>query len=190
MERQLGTTLEEIRIDHVNRYRFAAKRFTRRYIVDAACGCGYGSKILFDAGNTVIGVDKDAGAIEHARRYFAGPTYLCADVNDINPPSEERNCCLVSLETIEHLNDHSYLRHPGYEELIASVPNEEHYPFKAEKFAGETYPHLRHYTPGEFDDFLNDCGWAVEGRYCQQNKWSDVEPGWEGAFLVYVCRRR
>src|SRR3954467_14298237 len=70
-ERQVAPTLEGIRADHVARYQFAAqllKKPTR--VIDFACGVGYGSKILADAGHFVYGYDRDPEAIAYAREHY------------------------------------------------------------------------------------------------------------------------
>lgn len=73
--------------------------------------------------------------------------------------------------------------------IIASVPNEERYPFSAERFAGDKYPHKRHYTPDQFHSLLNDAGFVVESRWCQKDKQGEVVKGTDGIFLIYVARR-
>jgi hypothetical protein len=190
LERQLSESVDGINASHVARYRFAASLNHKLRIIDVACGCGYGSKILHDAGNEVFGIDICREAIEHAKRFFPGPTYVCTDITECDDFFHVFGNVLVSFETIEHIRcpekilENQYLR-----KLICSVPNEEHYPFKASQFANDEYPHLRHYTPSEFDALLEGCGWKIESRHCQINKFSEVTDGTEGKFLVYVCRR-
>lgn len=186
MERQLGTTLEQIRKGHVERYKFAVDRVSGT-VLDAACGCGYGSKLMFDAGCTVIGIDIDAGAIAWAGKYFPGPVYIQADISNLQVLGIK---WAVSFETIEHLKDPApMLKGLGCARLICSVPNEDLLPFRAEDFAGETYPHQRHYTPVQFHDLLNACGWDVTGWHCQKTKDGPIEPGTDGLYLTYECIR-
>ena len=49
-ERQVSDTLEGIRADHRARYEWAAGRLAGKKVVDAACGVGYGAKILPNSG--------------------------------------------------------------------------------------------------------------------------------------------
>src|SRR3990167_2646569 len=155
MERQLASTLDGIHPGHVERYRFACT-IAKGRVLDAACGCGYGSKMLEDAGCRVVGVDLENEAIQHARTYYAGPGYLIGDILEI--PWAGRFDWIISLETIEHLPEADkalkIFRHHG-SNLIASTPNQLFYPFDPRKFEGDRFPHLRHWTPGEFEKTLN-----------------------------------
>ena len=57
-ERQVAPTLDGIRRDHVARYEWAARQLAPESVVlDAACGVGYGSRVMADAGMTVRGTD-------------------------------------------------------------------------------------------------------------------------------------
>lgn len=157
-------------------------------VLDAACGCGYGSKILHDAGNKVVGVDFYPLAVEWATTRFPGPEYLCADISD--RPWSGGFDWIVSLETIEHLKYPVPVLKAFREadcRLVVSTPNEELYKFRPEKFAKDHSPHFRHYTPKEFDDLLAGVGFKVVSRHCQVDKCSEVTPGTDGIFLVYVC---
>lgn len=187
MERQLATSVSGIRKDHVERYRFAAG-IADTIVLDAACGCGYGSSILHDSACSVIGIDIDPGAIKWAERHYSGPEYRLGDLMHIDIPEVD---CIVSFETIEHFRHPEELlerfREAG-DLLICSVPNENRYPFVAKNFANDEYPHYRHYTPYEFEKLLRSCGWNVLGKWMQKDKASQVLPGTDGMFLVYVCR--
>jgi SAM-dependent methyltransferase len=187
LERQLATTLDRIHPGHVERYRFAASLAKGR-ILDAACGCGYGSKMMEDVKCRVVGVDIDNETIQFARTYYPGPGYIIGDILDI--PWAGRFDWIVSLETIEHLPDPvavlKIFRHHG-SKLIASTPNETYYPFDPKNHIGERYPHIRHYTSDEFEEVLNKCGWKVTGKYCQLHKQSPVIQGTEGKFQVFVA---
>lgn len=187
--RQYGRRIEEIRPDHIKRYQFAHSTVhTGAKVLDAACGCGYGTWLLYQKSDRVTGLDISNHAIEWADKYWIGPQYI---QDDIQTAEIEKYDVIVSFETLEHLADvENVLRKfcQSTKLLICSVPNEEHYPFKAEKFADDEYPHLRHYIPSEFDELLTKCGFKIESRHHQKNKKSHVEPGTDGMFLIYVCR--
>lgn len=183
-ERQQAETLSGIHPGHLERYFFAAGQVSGR-VLDAACGCGYGSKIMQDSGSFVTGIDLEQDAIDYARKHYPGPEYILADVTTF-PANYD---CVVSLETIEHL-PHPELALRQFRKarrLVASTPNELNYPFHPEKFAGDRFPHQRHYAPLEFERLLKDNGWTVRFQFCQIEKHTPVVPGTDGKFLVFVC---
>lgn len=187
--RQYGTSLNQISADHVLRYKFASEQ-VKGLILDGACGTGYGSRILHDAGNSVVGIDISDEAVQFARTYWQGPDYVCQDLLDYEPPTYFDG--IVSFETLEHLEKPEKLlriyRHSCHGLLVCSVPNQNLFPFDPKDFQHE-YPHFRHYTPEEFDDLLEDADFEVVSRHCQKSKKEPlVVDGTEGKFLVYVCR--
>lgn len=187
--RQMGYTLEHIARDHVLRYEFASKHLKGR-ILDAACGCGYGSKMLHSIGNQVVGIDISPETIDFAKRKWEGPEYITANITQYIPDRTYDG--IVSLETLEHLSNPlsvlKMFRSVCEGLLVASVPNEKYFPFRAEDFDHE-YPHQRHYLAEEFDDLLEEADFEVISRYCQvSKKMPEVIEGTEGRFLVYVCR--
>jgi SAM-dependent methyltransferase len=114
---------------HLERYTFAGKYVSDKVVVDCACGTGYGSEMLAQAGaRRVMGVDLDASAIGFAREHHAHDRvrYQVGDALTWMP--EVTPQVWVSLETVEHLPDaaaylrsvHDRLGPDGI--LIASVP--------------------------------------------------------------------
>lgn len=181
-------TLSEISDHHLKRYEFAITKIPKgSKVLDAACGCGYGSYLLHQAGFGVTGVDISDEAIRYAETFYAGPKFVCKDAYEIDGDWD----ALVSIETLEHLaRPRDLLEAVRAPLLIASVPNENAYPFDPELFKGDAYPHQRHYTPEQFEDLLGSCGYRVKERFHQQNKMEcDVIPGTVGRFLVYCCER-
>jgi 2-polyprenyl-3-methyl-5-hydroxy-6-metoxy-1,4-benzoquinol methylase len=187
--RQWGHTVNEIKKDHVNRYLFAKQHVTGR-VLDAACGCGYGSKILLENAVEAVGVDDSIEAIEWAREFFRGPQFINGKIEEA--PWTGKFETIVSLETLEHIKNPEEalkaFRRSCIGTLIASVPNENLYPFKAEVFANDESPHFRHYRPEEFQDLLEWSGFKVVGRFCQVSKQEpEVVKGTDGRYLIYVC---
>jgi len=117
--------------EHRQRYAFFAARCHERDILDAACGVGYGSQILAQAGaRSVVGADISKKAIDYARRTFACPTtrFVNSAVEDLPVPAACFDI-VMSFETIEHLRCperfvaemHRVLRPGGV--FICSTPN-------------------------------------------------------------------
>lgn len=171
--KQRGKTLDEIRDDHVARYRFAVARLITEdlpgYVLDAGCGVGYGSFILAESGFRVVGVDLDGEAIAHGNAHFTH-SLVSRKISDVTKwAGENEPSAVVAFEVIEHVeNAPGFLREAGRTAkiLIGSVPNEDSIPFEAAK-----YPwHFRHYTPDEIVRVLTDAGWTLEWIGGQRGK--------------------
>lgn len=187
--RQWPKKPHDISVHHLARYYFASISAYGR-ILDAACGCGYGSLLLSEGGREVVGVDVSGEAISWANAYFPGPLFICRRIED--SPWEGQFDTVVSLETIEHVPNPAplleALRGACRGLFIASVPNEGVYPFKAETFANDESPHYRHYTPAQFDELLKRHGFTVLSRLSQKSKMEpEMQVNTEGKFLTYVC---
>ena len=86
---------------HLAVYEWIAERTWGRRVVDLACGEGYGTAVLARTAASVVGVDANPEAFEHARLRYPEVTF-------------ERNMielwhgdvdCVVFLQTIEHVQD-------------------------------------------------------------------------------------
>lgn len=121
---------------HTMRYHWAAQ-FLRPYdtVLDAACGLGYGSTILFHNSPCarVLGLDNSDYAIRYARSAYGSVTpqleFTVRDVTDLSHLPDRSVHAIVSFETLEHLADPlPFLREcrrvliPGGR-FICSVPN-------------------------------------------------------------------
>ena len=88
---------------HLAVYEWIAERVRGRRVVDLACGEGYGSAVLARTAASVIGVDANPEAFEHARlRYRAANLRFERDL--VETWSGEVDCA-VFLQTIEHVAD-------------------------------------------------------------------------------------
>jgi len=182
VDRQVQPSISMIHPGHVERYKFARSR-VGGYVLDAACGVGYGSQML-NSVSEVTGIDVEPKAIDYARSHYPGPAYKLANVETHQYESYD---WVVSFETIEHLK-RPELALSGFRassNLIISTPNELEFPFKPEDHQGD-YPHQMHYTPDEFEKLLTGSGWKVKEKLGQKTKVSPVTRG-EGKFLVWVC---
>lgn len=150
----------------LERYRWAASvikanGWTR--VVDAACGCGYGSWVLVEEGGAkeVTGIDQDQVAVDVAWKYWSrSEVTFCRDDIRSLPRRADRYIrypeqAVVSIETIEHVAEPREFLTKFREwapALVATVPNEHVVPFNPERFRF----HHRHYTPGEFIKLLKE----------------------------------
>ena len=88
---------------HLVVYEWIAERVHGRRVVDLACGEGYGSAVLGRTASSVVGVDANPEAFEHARR-----KYTSANVSferDMIETWTGDVDCVVLLQTIEHVQD-------------------------------------------------------------------------------------
>lgn len=175
-ERQIAETIEGIKPNHRNRYAFAANMIQndldsnviQTNVIDCACGVGYGTMMLAEAGMRTHGFDIEPGAIEVANRVYKRDNneFHLVDLSNSEQwqktvsSLEDKIDAIVSIETVEHVEDAvaliaRYAETAPY--LVASVPNEDIIPFKKGK-----HPfHYRHYTRGQFEELLNDHGYEI-----------------------------
>jgi len=176
----------------VARYEFAARSIPAgSRVIDFACGVGYGTRIVADAGNEVSGFDIDAEAIAYAREHYTAAGVVFAQRNGNAPADMGEADAAICFETIEHLEDPRLLLkalHKSAPMLIASVPNEAVTPFSPAEGITIAY-HFRHYLRHEFDALLRSCGWHVVDWYGQADGESEVEPDVNGRTLIAVCQR-
>ena len=88
---------------HLAVYEWIAARVAGRRVVDMACGEGYGSDVLAGAAASVVGVDANPEAHEHARLRYARPNLRFE--RDLVESFAEPCDAVVFLQTIEHVQD-------------------------------------------------------------------------------------
>jgi SAM-dependent methyltransferase len=86
---------------HLVVYEWIAARAHGRRVVDLACGEGYGSAVLAETAASVVGVDANPEAYEHARLKYQGVGF---ERNMIELWAGDVDC-VVFLQTIEHVQD-------------------------------------------------------------------------------------
>ncbi|MGZ5357821.1 MAG: class I SAM-dependent methyltransferase [Solirubrobacterales bacterium] len=139
---------------HVAVYEWIAGRCAGLDVVDLACGEGYGSELLARRAATVVGVDANPEAHEHARLRYRRPnlSFERALVEEYDRPCD----AVVFLQTIEHIHDPGALldRIPSIAPVAyISTPNRLTLAGPdAEK--SENPWHLREYDLGEYRELL------------------------------------
>lgn len=95
---------------HIERYSLL-RQFAQGVVCDAACGCGYGSYLLSTNPDVdkVIGVDIDEEIIAFAQNEYTDPKLEFYNVNLDNWVTVQNIDMLISVETIEHIQDTSLL---------------------------------------------------------------------------------
>jgi len=138
---------------HLVVYEWIAARVGGRRIVDLACGEGYGAALLARNAASVVGVDANPEAFEHARLKYTAPN-LGFERNMIELWQGDVDC-VVFLQTIEHVQDpDAMLDH--VRELIGpdgvayiTTPNVLTLAPKGAERSGNPW-HVREYRPEEF----------------------------------------
>ncbi len=93
-------------LEHLVRYRFAAAYAGGRRVLDIACGTGYGSAMLADAGAaSVYAVDVSGEALAYARRHYPRDRvrWIEGDARKLPFPDHHFDL-VVCFETIEHVS--------------------------------------------------------------------------------------
>jgi 2-polyprenyl-3-methyl-5-hydroxy-6-metoxy-1,4-benzoquinol methylase len=150
---------------HYDRYQTAAPYVSEKQVLDIACGAGYGSQMLSQAGaKSIIGVDVCDQTIDYAQKNYQSPgvTFICANAEEFTWP--ESFDVVISFETIEHLHQpaqfldrlHSLLVPGG--SLLLSVPLGETSHF-------DPY-HLHAFSQDEVLSLLENAGFEVESYRC------------------------
>jgi len=88
---------------HLAVYEWIAARTAGKRVVDMACGEGYGSDVLARSAASVVGVDANPDAHEHARLRYVRPNLRYE--RDLVESFAEPCDAVVFLQTIEHVQD-------------------------------------------------------------------------------------
>lgn len=186
-ERQVSETMDGIRSDHRARYEWAAARLQKKNVVDAACGVGYGSKILANAECRVRAFDRSAEALEFARVNFNHDERIDYGQGELEHVQFPKNYdAVVCFEALEHTDKPDRVLRNFREMapwLYVSVPNETVFPYRGQEH------HFRHYSAGQLETLLNRNGWEVREWWGQAGIESPVVERINGRTLVAVCER-
>lgn len=169
-----GESPFQVEIDHLARYQFASQYVTDKSVLDIACGAGYGSKMLKEAGATLVhGVELNQDTLNFAHSYQAeGLEYRFGNICTYR--SEVQYQVVVCLETIEHTanyrialkNLYQLMTNDGL--LVISTPH------RARGRKLEDKPenpfHTQEFTTFELAEELSKVGFKVAGFYGQRQK--------------------
>ena len=119
-----------MRIEHLGRYYFASNLLKNcEKVLDIACADGYGTKILSESVDYVVGIDRNEKYLNVAKTKYDSDNieYKCIDVDEETVLDKYDG--IVCFETLEHLKYPERLLHNLYNILdkdgvmILSIPN-------------------------------------------------------------------
>lgn len=139
---------------HLVAYEWVRARVAGQRVIDMACGEGYGSAALARTAASVVGVEANPQAFEHARLKYTEPN-LRFERALVEEYSEQCDA-IVFLQTVEHLRDpgpvlehfKSMLTPGGRSAVYISTPNVLTLA-GGKQHSGNPW-HVREYSPDEF----------------------------------------
>ncbi len=150
---------------HLVVYEWIAARTIGRRVVDMACGEGYGSEVLARGAASVVGVDANPEAHEHARLRYVRQNLRFE--RDLVETFREECDAVVFLQTIEHVqNPGKVLEH--FKSLLApggvayvSTPNLLTLAGPGREKSDNPW-HVKEYRAHEFRELCEGCFGQVE----------------------------
>jgi len=163
---------------HRHTYELALSSIEPGHVLDLGCGTGYGSAILAQAADSVVGVDVSEDAIREARAHHTSANLSFQTVGDIERqplPFEDGSFdAITSFHVIEHLSDTGlYLREakrvlkPGGR-FIAVTPNRVGRLFAWQRPWNRF--HVREYDSARFEETLRSVFSQVEIKGCSADE--------------------
>lgn len=151
-----GQVDDDLLNEHLARYLFAARLATRKRVLDAGCGAGFGAWELARTASEVLAVDVSAEAIDFARERYRGGNLRFQQADCCSLPAADGSVDLVTaFEVIEHIQDwRGFLAEsrrvlaPGGQ-FIVSTPNRLYYA-ETRRRAGPNPFHVHEFDYEEF----------------------------------------
>ena len=218
-ERFTPECVREIWYEHFHRYAFAQSFAKGKRVLDAACGEGYGSRLLADSAESVLGLDLSGAAIAHARRRYADRTNLRFEQGDCTALTlrDASFDLIVSFETLEHVAAQEALI-AGFARVLApdgiliiSSPDKRTYShvsgFRNEFHVRELYrdellallrPHFPQVSLYGQKLLFQSAIWSLDGSSRSSEAATAVEDGksvqsglaYDPLYFVAICSRR
>ena len=112
----IGKEMPEVWLEHLNRYYMAIDICKNKDVLDIASGEGYGSALLARDAKSVLGIDIDSMAVQHANNKYVRPNlqYMTRSAIDLNLANNKYEV-VTCFEILEHISEQ--------EQLIAQVQN-------------------------------------------------------------------
>jgi len=149
--------------EHVLLYQESLKYVENKFVLDIACGVGWGTELLATKSKCVIGVDIDSQAIEYAKKEYVGDNFTFCSGSILKIPFPENNFDVVnSIETFEHVKRfeietlisecHRVLKPEGL--FIFSTPDFDQFPYQPKTEKEYRGFHFWHYKKEELFELL------------------------------------
>jgi len=102
-----GISPSNVMQEHIDRYTFALGYVKGKRVLDAACGTGYGARLLAQVADRVTGIDISLTAINHARKKYPAVALDFIEGDVIALPFQDSSFdVVVSFETVEHIKEY------------------------------------------------------------------------------------
>ena len=110
----------QIIYEHYHRYLWAGELVHGRHVLDVGSGEGFGSAILAEAADEVVGIDLDATTVEHSRLNYAAPNlnFVQGSALELDRFAPGSFGAVACFELIEHVRDHERVL-AGIERVLA-----------------------------------------------------------------------
>jgi len=121
--------------EHLVRYRAISALVQGKVVADIASGSGYGSAILGETAQSVVGFDADQDAVQYATEQYGSSNVTFNRADALNIPLDDHSVDVaVTFETIEHIEDYEgfldelarVVRPGGL--VVVSTPNDLEFP--------------------------------------------------------------
>lgn len=121
-------------VEHISRYIFSENYVSDKVILDAGCGCGYGSNLLAKTAKKVTGIDISDGALSYCKEVYKNENLEFKKMDCCEMSFEKNSFDLItSFEFIEHVTEQSkfineiirVLKNDGI--FIVSTPNKDYF---------------------------------------------------------------
>ncbi|WP_261511444.1 class I SAM-dependent methyltransferase [Chryseobacterium paludis] len=141
---------------HIATYEYARNFVKNKKVLDYGCGSGYGTHMLSENTESIIGADISDEAIEYAKKEYSASNLRFMTISELE---NEKFDVITSFQVIEHVpNDREYTAHlkkmlnPGGI-LIISTPDKKHRLFRYIQQPWNIF-HLKEYTPESLQKML------------------------------------
>lgn len=185
-EQQLVYNYEEVEAKHLERYKMAADYCENKVVLDACCGCGYGSALLAEKATSVVGIDTCEEALDWANKYWAKGNVVYMN-HDLNKDLAGKYDVIVCFEGIEHLETRMTATlkkfydalNPGGVLLVSHPENAAPHPH-----------HVWHRIKGrDFSDTVAKVGFTVEKELYQERP-EPIAKRWILKYHVVIARKK